>query len=539
MVAAVLPLSTDAITWLLAAILGDFSLCFLDPSAPEDRRAEVLDALRPDVVVDSAGLTVTEAPEQAAPTDGAAGYVAMSSGSTGGGPKGVLSSWAGIAAFAPFGAEALELDETGTWAEVSHLSYDLAMARNLLVALAAGCSIHLSSALGDRLRPLGFTEKVGATHLRLAPRFIDLAVNERPGTGARSLRVWGSGGDRLSAAHARQVFELGIPTLVNTYGTSETIGFASAARVTADDALPAVHGTVTIGRGAVGPWRTHLEEDGADSMLAIESPHLPEGYFFGRARGDYPRWVGNDRVMTGDVGVRHGDHLYCLGRAGRRVKRSASFVDLDEIDATIREANGVTAFTVATTSGRLVSLVEGTAALLDDLGRALPTQLRPDTVPDALVPVAQLPRLGNGKIDQGEAQRLAEKLGLPGAGSALSVSRGGRRRTPREPTLSNTSAVMSSSSISKPKRSSIEVMSSTRARESSFGQAAEEQGVLGEGAPAVLAEHLVQDLDQLVQGRRLDHVVAFHVHLRVHRSVHPYVHVRGPVTPAPRGAPGD
>ena len=122
----------------------------------------------------------------------------------------------------------LELDEGAAWAEVSHLSYDLAMT-NLLIALATGCSIHVSSSLGDRLRPLGFTEKVGATHLRVAPRFIDLAANERPGAAARSLRVWGSGGDRLSAAAARQVFDLGVPTVVNTYGTSETVGFASAA----------------------------------------------------------------------------------------------------------------------------------------------------------------------------------------------------------------------------------------------------------------------------------------------------------------------
>ncbi len=237
MVAAVLPLSTDALVLLLAAVVGDFSLCFIDPAAPEERRTDVLDALAPDVVVDPDGHDGRgRTPSDPTRRTPARGTSPCRPGSTGGGPKGVLSSWSSIAAFVPHGAEALELDETGTWAEVSHLSYDLAMT-NLLIGLAAGCSIRLSSSLGDRLRPLGFTEKVGATHLRLAPRFIDLAVNERPGAGARSLRVWGSGGDRLSAAGARQVFGLGIPTIVNTYGTSETIGFASAARVTAEDAL--------------------------------------------------------------------------------------------------------------------------------------------------------------------------------------------------------------------------------------------------------------------------------------------------------------
>jgi non-ribosomal peptide synthetase component F len=402
-VAAVLPLATDALVLLAAAVLGDFTLCCIDPAAPEERRAAVLAALAPDAVVDGSGLRRGNGVDRG---DLPPGYVAMSSGSTGGGPKGVLSSWSNIERFVPHGAEALDLDDRSVWAEVSHLSYDLAMT-NLLVALATGSSLRLSSALGDRLRPLAFTEKAGATHLRLAPRFIELAVNEKPGAGPRSLRVWGSGGDRLSEAGARQVFGLGIPLLVNTYGTSETIGFASAGRMTPDDELPSLHGTVTIGRGSVGPWHTRLHRRGDQEMLAIESPHLPAGYLFGTPSGEYPRWEDAEHVLTGDTGGRVGEDLFCLGRAGRRVKRSASFVDLDELDASVREQLGVSTYTTATAGGDLVSLVEGPEAQLEELRRRLGGVLRPDSVPQALVAVSQLPRLGNGKLDQGEAQRLA------------------------------------------------------------------------------------------------------------------------------------
>ena len=38
MVAVVLPLSTDAVVMLLAAILGEYSVCFVDPSGPAERR---------------------------------------------------------------------------------------------------------------------------------------------------------------------------------------------------------------------------------------------------------------------------------------------------------------------------------------------------------------------------------------------------------------------------------------------------------------------------------------------------------------------
>ncbi|MEI7057891.1 AMP-binding protein [Nocardioides sp. CCNWLW239] len=404
MVAVSLPLSADAVVALLATILGDVSVCFVDPSAPEEHQRSLIQALHPDVVLDRAGIRTVASSSRA---DASAGYVAMSSGSTGGGPKGVLSSWVGIDAFVPHGATALSLDDTSVWAEVSHLSYDLAMT-NLLIALAAGSSIQLSGSLGDRLRPLGFCARVGATHLRLAPRFIDLAAAERVDAAPRSLRVWGSGGDRLSAADARRVFDLGIPTVVNTYGTSETIGFASAARFDAGDELAAVHGAVGIGRGTVGGWRTSLTSGEVGDMLAIESPHLPGGYLFGSPSGAFPHWDGAERVLTGDLGARRGEELFCLGRAGRRVKRSASFVDLDALDAEVKQAFGLATFTAATPEGGLVSLVEGPEGHLDDLRRRLPTVLRPDSVPDVLVPVAQLPRLGNGKVDQAAAQLLAE-----------------------------------------------------------------------------------------------------------------------------------
>jgi acyl-coenzyme A synthetase/AMP-(fatty) acid ligase len=409
MVAVALPLSVDAIVGLTAAIVGDYSVCFLDPAAADDRRIQIMDALKPDVVMDVDGIrAVGVQPNPATPTL-EPGYVAMSSGSTGGVPKAVLSSWNTIAAFVPFGAEALELDHEASWAEVSHLAYDMAMT-NVLVGLASGCAIHVSAALADRLRPLRFVERVQATHLRLAPRFVDLAVNERHAAGATTLRVWGSGGDRLLVSQAQQIFGLGIPVVVNTYGTSETAGFSSSARLEDSDAPAAVHGSVTIGLGRVGSWSTRVVQQGEDSMLAIGAPHLPSGFLFGSSADDYPRWNGQE-TLTGDLGANVAGNLYCLGRAGRRVKRNATFVNLDQIDATIRGMKGVASFTVVTPAGELLSLVEMQVEEVDQLRGSLPALLTPDLLPDRLVPVVRLPRLGNGKVDHVAARSLAEFKG--------------------------------------------------------------------------------------------------------------------------------
>jgi acyl-coenzyme A synthetase/AMP-(fatty) acid ligase len=276
---------------------------------------------------------------------------------------------------------------------------------NLLVALASGAALHLSAALGDRVRPLRFMERVEATHLRVAPRFIDLAVAERRDPPA-SLRVWGSGGDRLHVSHVERVFDLGVPSVVNTYGTSESMGFASSARLERGTDVHSLNGTVTIGTGGVGPWRTVVAGVGDHPMLAIQTPHLPAGYLFGTG-GEYPRWHASDTLLTGDAGAEVGGDLFCLGRSGRRVKRHGRFVDLDEVDAALRSHRDVASYTVVTTEGELLCLVETGDEEARALHRGLPAVLRPEILPDRLVPVRKIPRLGNGKIDQARAGALA------------------------------------------------------------------------------------------------------------------------------------
>ena len=319
----------------------------------------------------------------------------------------MLTTWECLADFAPHGAAALELDATARWGEPTHPSYDLALT-NWVLALAAGASLHVSGSLADRVRPLAFLARRGATHVRLAPGYADLAAAEAGRGTPCEVRVWGSGGDRLTHAQASAVLGLGPATLVNTYGTSETAGFASAAAYASVDELRSRDGSVGIGHGILGPWRVALVPDGVGSdVITVHSPHVGAGYLFGGGGQDYPRWE-QDRVVTGDLGVADGDDLFCLGRVGRLVKRSASFVNLDDVDAVVRDLRGVASFTVATRGGSLVTLVEGerhaTAAVREELA----ARVAPSVLPDVLLAVASLPRLGNGKTDQAGAVRLAE-----------------------------------------------------------------------------------------------------------------------------------
>lgn len=406
--AVVLPSSLDAIVHLLAGVLGDHTVCFLEPAGPAQKVSDVIAALDPDVVFDADGM---RARARTSDRTAAPGYVAMSSGSTGGAVKGVLSTWDCLADFLPHGAEAMQLDPTASWAEPSHPAYDLAMT-NWLLALSSGASLHVTSALADRLRPLTLAARVRATHVRLAPRYADLAAGEAARGVAAVVRVWGSGGDRLVPAQAERLLGLGIPALVNTYGTSETAGFASAATFTAPDQVSALHGSVTVGRGQLGPWRLEVapEAMGGQStdVLVVRSPHIAGGYLFGGEGLDYPRWEPG-RVVTGDLGTQVDGDVFCFGRSGRLVKRSASFVNLDDVDLVLRDHRGLATYTVATRGGALVTLVEAAPLALDGVREELATMVAPDVVPDALVGVPRLPRLGNGKADQAGALRIAEQ----------------------------------------------------------------------------------------------------------------------------------
>ncbi|GAA1438430.1 hypothetical protein GCM10009641_43620 [Mycobacterium cookii] len=405
-VAVVLPSSVDSVVQLAAAVLGGHTVCFLD-TAGGARTAAVLAALAPDLVVDRTGLHPHRARGAPRRDPGAAGYVAMSSGTTGSAPKGVLTSWACLADFAPHGAAALDVDASARWGEPTHPSYDLALT-NWVLALAAGASLHVSGSLADRVRPLAFLARRGATHVRLAPGYADLAAAEAGRGTPCSVRVWGSGGDRLTRAQAVTVLGLGPATLVNTYGTSETAGFASAAAYASVEELRSRDGSVGIGPGALGPWRVALVPDGVGSdVMAVHSPHVGAGYLFGGGGQDYPRWE-QGRVVTGDLGVADGGVLFCLGRVGRLVKRSASFVNLDDVDAVVRDLRGVASFTVATRDGSLVTLVEGEGQTMAAVREQLATRVAPSVLPDVLLAVATLPRLGNGKTDQAGAVRIAE-----------------------------------------------------------------------------------------------------------------------------------
>ena len=97
------------------------------------------------------------------------------------------------------------------------------------------------------------------------------------------------------------------------------------------------------------------------------------------------------------------------------------------MDASIRSCHDVASLTLLTASGELLSLVEVRGEHVDALSAALPRILTPDVLPDRLLTMGQLPRLGNGKIDQAGAASLAA-----GSPAGYGVSCRSTWRSPRQ-----------------------------------------------------------------------------------------------------------
>ena len=124
------------------------------------------------------------------------------------------------------------------------------------------------------------------------------------------------------------------------------------------------------------------------------------------ASEDYPRWT-EAGVVTGDVGARAGDLLFCLGRAGRRVKRHGRFLDLDALDALVGRALGAASYSVLVEGGELVTLVETQTAQAADLRSTLAGEVGPGQLPDRLLGVPTLPRLATASTGPSAAREAS------------------------------------------------------------------------------------------------------------------------------------
>lgn len=438
--------SADTIVAIVGVLKAGGAYLPLDPAYPTERLGFMLDDAGVDVLVTTTssladlpgqwtaaatlggGLTVAgaaapEPAERREPLPSDLAYMIYTSGSTGV-PNGVPIEHAQLLHSTQARFEYYD-DQPGAFLLLSPFSFDSSVV-GIFWTLAAGGLLVLPGP-GEELDVQALARLVDrhqVTHTLCLPSLYRLLVEHADPARLASLRTVIVAGEAcppdLPAQHRRA---LPGATLYNEYGPTEAAVWCTVHRCD-----PAASGPVPIGRPIANTQIAVLDRRfrpvpvDAPGEIYVGGSGVAGGYHK-RAELTSARFVelpaaglpvtpgaeGSIRLFrTGDVGSYRADGaLEYLGRADDQVKVRGFRVELGEIEAALRRHGEVAeCAVVAVDDGagkHLVAYVEhgaGAAATAEELQRFLRATLPEHMVPRAVIAVAALPRLPNGKIDR-------------------------------------------------------------------------------------------------------------------------------------------
>ena len=281
-------------------------------------------------------------------------------------------------------------------------------------ALATGSGGGASAGNGADGAPLSIPAAIaryGVTHFQCTPSMAGmLLVDPAAAPAFRSLRHLLVGGEALANALARELRGL-VPNVHDVYGPTETTVWSTTMRVGNDEPVP-------IGRPLANQRAyvldAHLQPVpiGSPGELWIGGAGVTAGYFrrpeltAERFRPD-PFAAGGTIYGTGDVVRWRADGvLEYLGRKDHQVKVRGYRIELGEIEAVLGRHPGVRECVVVARSDGgeavLVGYLVARAAVpkVDELRAHLRASLPEFMVPAFFVPLPELPRTPNLKVDR-------------------------------------------------------------------------------------------------------------------------------------------
>jgi amino acid adenylation domain-containing protein len=381
------------------------------------------------VLDDSLDKESDAALEGAGATDALA-YVIYTSGSTGK-PKGVAIEHGALMNLLRSMEREPGLDREDVLVAVTTLAFDIA-GLELLLPLLTGARLVIASEeqVGDGYQLLQLLKTSHATVLQATPGTWMMLIDAGWSTDLPLKPL--CGGEALPRALADQLLERS-QQVWNVYGPTETTIWSSATRVAAGTGPMLIGPPIANTQFYLLDSRLQPVPVGVAGELYIGGAGLARGYWK-RPELTTERFLANPfasgRIYkTGDLGRWHVNaagrgQIELLGRTDFQVKVRGYRIELGEIEAALTRHPAVRESVVVahTTKNagaaitRLVAYVdagssaEHATALAADLHTMLAGALPEYMIPAAILPLRQLPRLPNGKID---------RKGLPDAESFL------------------------------------------------------------------------------------------------------------------------
>ncbi|MFI5957612.1 amino acid adenylation domain-containing protein [Cryptosporangium sp. NPDC051539] len=438
----VVPIHAARVVELVPAVLGVLgagaAVSILDEEHPPSRLARQVETLGATTGVRVAaelpdelrttGLRWLDAPDPGAAgaswparteRDGAAAYVAFTSGSSGR-PEAVSATRAPLGNFLAWYPERYELTAADRFALLAGLGHD-PLLRDVFVPLALGASLAVPPPplLRDPVGLLGWLAAESTTVLHATPALCRLLSVPPAPTPLAALRLVCCAGDLLQPTDVDGIRRWAPnATVVNAYGTTETPQIVSHAEV---DAAPTGRSPLPVGRGVPGAELLVTDAEGRSSgigevgTITVRSPYLATGF-----RAERPGFAADPvsnhrRFVTGDVGrYRPDGSVTVLGRRDTQVQVRGFRVELGEIDRWLRAHPGLRDAAAAARPGadgdlQIVASVVPAPGHPPPDADAIRAFLR-RALPDYMLPVEvrainAVPLTPNGKIDR---RRLAE-----------------------------------------------------------------------------------------------------------------------------------
>jgi amino acid adenylation domain-containing protein len=456
-VAMALPRSPAAVAGLLGVLEAGAVAMPLDPELPPARLAHLLERGRAPWLIaerdhqparfggETVHLEMLEGLPAELPRPGvldprleaALPYLIFTSGSTGE-PKGVLGSWPGVASYLDHLTATYSLGAGDTVLHAVSPAFDPAL-REIFGALATGARLLIPTAaeFSSPALLVNAARRHGVTcMLSLVPTLLRLLAEEGQPGALESVRLVLTCSEPLYAADCRALHRLCGESvrLVNQYGVSESSMAATRYPV---DRVPDA-GLISIGEALPGKRVDLLDRTGGavaageQGEIWLAGDGLASGYDGAAAataacfRPDPLATVpGARRYRTGDLAT-HGDGgmLQLTGRADDQLTWRGHRIEPAEVEACLAGHPEVIQAALALRADpagrqRLVAFVAARSPDLSALRRWAAEHLPPAWVPSTFVPLAELPRTAQGKLDRRRLPELAETV--PAAADPVSA----------------------------------------------------------------------------------------------------------------------
>ncbi|MCR5877625.1 AMP-binding protein [Phenylobacterium sp. J367] len=417
LVGLLLPASTAFPVAALACLAAGRPFVALDPHYPEqwlsDVQTEARPAmlLRPDEVRDLARAPVSDAwrPTPAGPDEPAC--VLFTSGSTGK-PKGIVNSQRNLLQRVAQSVNAAHLNADDRFLTLASLCTIVGI-RDLLTALLAGGSVRLvDPGRLDAREIVDLVRADGITVLFAFPALLRSVLEAGPGAAGETLRLVRVGGDTTLWSDIDLIRGWLPPgaAIQSIYAATEApmMQWFAGDAARADDLRIPIGYPLPGNRLAIVDGRGRAVRPGEVGELIVASPYVAVGRWTGGRFVADP--AGDGRTFrTGDLVRQRPDGLIeRIGRQDRQVKIRGARVELDGVEALIRQHPGVRDVGVLVRVRRpgaaatLVACVHAQdsapAGLLQDL-RARMASAPPAMRPGRYHLVDEVPRLPSSKLD--------------------------------------------------------------------------------------------------------------------------------------------